>query len=415
MRISLPWAGEKKYIEVPERNLLEVVRPKTVEVGDENRLIRGSLMNPVRSPPINEFMESHRSFLLVVNDATRPTTATKVFDILYPMMRGRRRSVMVATGSHRQPTEEEYRSILGRHYGVLRERTSAHDAVRSATLNLGRTSHGTNVTVNEAFEDFDALILIGCVEPHYFAGFTGGRKGIIPGIAAYSSIEANHKLALKPEATTLRLQGNPVHEDLEQYVQTVLGNRDMFAVNTVLDASRRVYKASSGHVLDSLYPAAEYSREVFVQDVPEKADVVIAVTQPPLDINLYQAHKALENARGVVKKNGTVILVARCQDGIGPPNFYELLTSAGSPKEVLDRIREGYRLGYHKAAKIADMLIDHNIYAATGLRDEQLRAASIKPFENGQQALNEALANSGRDATVLVLQDAGLTVPVAKT
>ncbi|MDH5361742.1 MAG: nickel-dependent lactate racemase [Aigarchaeota archaeon] len=415
MKISFPWAEETKSIEVPDRNLLEVVHPKTVFVGDENRVVRESLRKPLNASPIEEFVQSHQSFLLVVNDATRPTPTATVFETLYPMLRESTYGVTVATGSHRQPTEQEYKSILGRHYGVLRERASAHDAVRSTTVNLGRTSFGTEITVNEAIEGFDALIVIGSVEPHYFAGFTGGRKGISPGMAAYSTIEANHKLALEPEAATLRLQGNPVHDDLEQCIRTILREHDIFAVNMVLDANHRVYKTASGHVLDSLYAAAEHSRDIFVQEVPEKADVVIAVTHPPLDINLYQAQKALENAKAVVRKNGILILVARCPDGIGPPNFHQLLAGADSPTEVFSRIREGYRLGYHKAAKIADMLINHDIYAVTNLQDDQLKAAFMKPFRNGQQALNEALAKSGRDATVLVLLDAGVTVPVVKT
>ena len=414
LKITFPCDKKTKSIDVPDRNLLAVVRPQSVVVEDENRVLRESLRQPLKACPIEEFIESHHSFLLVVNDSTRPTPTATVFETLYPMLRERRCGVMVGTGSHRQPTEQEYKSILGRHYGVLREQASAHDAVRSTTTNLGRTSFGTEITVNEALEDFDALIVIGSVEPHYFAGFTGGRKGISPGLAAYSSIEANHKLALKPEAATLRLRGNPVHEDLEQYIRVILREHDIFAVNMVLDASHRVYNTASGHILDSLYTAAEYSREVFVKEVPEKADVVIAVAHSPLDINLYQAQKALENAKGVVRKNGTMILVARCSDGIGPPNFHQLLTSAGSPTEVFSRIREGYKLGYHKAAKIADMLISHDIYAVTKLQDDQLKVAFMKPFRNVQEALNEALAKSGRDATVLVLLDAGVTVPLAK-
>jgi len=180
---------------------------------------------------------------------------------------------------------------------------------------------------------------------------------------------------------------------------------------TVLDRNHRVYAATAGHIDDSFMAAVDKAKDVFAVKIKEKADIVVSVTKFPMDIDFYQSQKALENGRLALKEGGILILVSKCRCGTGDDTFIKLLCGCATPEEALKKIKEGYILGYHKAAKIAEILLWAEMYGVTDLPDDVLKGVFITPFTSLQEALDDALRRKGRDAKVLFLLDGSIVVP----
>jgi nickel-dependent lactate racemase len=325
---------------------------------------------------------------------------------------GKEVTTIVASGAHRAPTQGELESLLGGVVPPYGGRVIVHDARDESQLrSLGRTSRGTELRLNKSLFDADGIIVIGSVEPHYYAGFTGGRKFLVPALAGYRSIEMNHSLALDERSAILRLEGNPVHEDFMEALDLFDRYDDIFSIQLVLNRNHQVSYTVSGHIIESFENAVALAKEVYVAPVDAKRDIILTVARPPMDLDLYQAHKAIENVKPALKDQGAVILVSPCTDGIGPRGFYDLLASGG---DVTAKTREGYRLGYHKAAKLVQLMKRTKLFAVTDLQPSILRDISIVPCTNAQSAIDEASNLKGSDASILIVLDGCLTVPVPK-
>jgi len=412
MIIEIPYGTEKIKVDIDEARISGIVEGNDVPVTDDARTIRTAIENPLNSKGFSDFLSDARDVLFIVNDATRPTPTTRVLEIIHDAIKPLNIKFIVATGAHRAPTREEYQQIFGRYYEEFKSHIYTHDSRADRDMvYLGKSRNGTEMYVNRLGVEAHKIVIVGSVEPHYFAGYTGGRKSFLPGIAAYKSIEQNHKLALNPEAKALALEGNPLHEDMVDALGTIR-NKEIFSIMTVLDKNHRVYAATAGHIGDSFLAAVDKAKEVFAVKVGEKADIVVTVAKFPMDIDLYQSQKALENGKLAVKEGGILILVSKCRAGIGDETFYQLLSSCDTPEEVFQRIEEGYVLGYHKAAKMVETRLRAEIYGITDLPDELLGKALITPFPSLQEALDHALAAKGKNARVLFLLDGSMTVPL---
>ena len=310
------------------------------------------------------------------------------------------------------PGEAELEQIFGR---SMRERfldrIFSHDARDNTELvHLGETSRGTPVWVNRRLAEATDVVLINSVEPHYFAGYTGGRKSIFPGVAGFETIQANHKLALDPAADNLALAGNPVHEDMMD-MMALLSEKHMYSIQMVLDHQHRIHMAFAGDLDTSWRAAVEHADGHYVVELSQRYDVVVAAAPYPMDYDLYQSQKALENGSLALKDGGILILVSKCRHGIGDETFFQLMARATTPQEVLESIAGDYVLGYHKAARLALIALRGEMWGVTGLPDEDLEAAFIRPFSSVQKAVDSALARKGPNARVLFLMDASITVP----
>jgi len=277
-------------------------------------------------------------------------------------------------------------------------------------VELGVTSRGTPVRVNRKLLELDRVVLINSVEPHYFAGYSGGRKSILPGVSSYETIEANHKFALEPAARTMSLEGNPVHEDMAEAVG-FLDQEKLFSINLALDGQKRIYFVGAGDITDSFMEAAKYSYEVNSVPVRGPADLVITAASPPSDTNLYQSQKALDNAKLVARKEGTIVFVTKCREGIGKREFFDLIAREDDPASVLEKLKSGYKLGWHKAAKMAEMAMEFRILTVTALPPENIRSIFMNPFSDLQSAVDHALESLGEDSSIVVMPAGGLTVP----
>ncbi len=412
MQIKVPYGKEgEKTVTISDQLDTSFLEANEVEIKEPGMLLDQALNTPISSPSLKDFLADARDLLVIVNDATRPTPTKQVMDVIYDQMAHLPVKFIIATGAHRGPSHEEYLQIFGDHYEKIKDDILVHDAKKSEDMVfLGKSTNGTEMYVNKAGVDAHKIIIIGSVEPHYFAGYTGGRKSFLPGIAGFDTIEQNHKLALVPEARALALEGNPVHEDMVDALSVV--KKEIFAIMTVLDKNHSIYAVTAGDIHDSFMEATHKANEVFAAPVKEKADIVVSVVKFPGDIDLYQAQKGIDNAKLALKENGILILVAKCRCGIGGKAFADLLGSCDTPQEVLDTIEKGYKLGYHKAAKMAEIGIWAEMWAVTDVEPETIEKLLIRPFGSLQDALDTAIETKGDDAKVLFLMDGGLTVPM---
>jgi nickel-dependent lactate racemase len=343
--------------------------------------------------------------LWIVNDGTRPTPTRRLFEAVRPEC-----DVLVATGAHAAPTEEELTFILGPRRE--RPRVHIHNAHRSSCQSIGMTSRGTPVHLNSRLFDYDRILVIGSVEPHYFAGYTGGRKGLLPGVAAYRTIEANHRLYFEPGADILRLDGNPVHEDMVEAVQML--DLDVRCVNTVVAGDGTLVAALFGDLHETLSQAASVAWDCFTAPFHRPADLVIACVPFPTDADLYQSQKALLNATRACTPGGTIVLVSACRNGIGPRAFYDLILARGGVQEAAAYAEDHYRLGFHKAASFAEILRRHDVKAITDLPVEALEPLGIEAWIPAD--LKRAIASvHGRGGSIVSMPEASVTVPVPES
>lgn len=409
MRIEIPYKLDKITVEVASQNVEAILEPNDVKAaGTPSELVRASLKED-----FDAFMALPGKLLVIVNDGTRPTPTRMVIDEIGDRLEEVKASFIIATGGHRGPTREEYDFIFGPRYEAFKDRIFVHVARDMEAMKYyGVTKRGTELYLNKIVAEADKVLVIGSVEPHYFAGYTGGRKAFLPGTAAYKTIEQNHKLALAPEAKTLALKGNPVHEDMMEAVELI--KAPVFSIQTVLDKEQKINAVCSGTLKDSFEDAIDAANAIFTVPVAQKADIVVSAARYPMDVDMYQSQKAIENAKLALKDGGTLILVSACRDGIGGDAFYKLLSSADNPDQVFDIIEAGYKLGYHKAAKMADIFRWANVQAMTDMEDSVLEKIFITPVHDLQKAIDDALAKYGKDAKIVFMPDGSVTVPMVK-
>ncbi|MBP6497509.1 MAG: nickel-dependent lactate racemase [Campylobacteraceae bacterium] len=414
MKVTVGYGKEKKIeLNIADKQLLGVFNPNSVAKIDYNRAIDEALAKPLGRSTFDDFIDTKERIVFIVNDGTRPTPTRKVLARIYPKIKDKDIFFIVATGCHRAPTEEEWHFILGKEiYEDLKDkdRLWSHDARKDEMVYLGQSTNGTQMYLNKIVATAKKVCAIGSVEPHYFAGYTGGRKAFLPGVAAFDTIQQNHLLALHENAQALSLKGNPVHEDMMD-AMSVLKDIDIFAIMTVLDSDHDICTVTAGDLSDSFYAGIQKADEVFCVSIPQKADIVISVAPYPMDIDLYQSQKALDNGKLALKKEGILIMVASCRTGIGEEGFFKLMSSAKSAQAVLDKIKCEYKLGYHKAAKMAEINLWAQSWAVSDLSDEEMRAVHLKPYHDLAKALEDAIAEKGKDATIIVLPFGSITVP----
>ncbi len=260
-------------------------------------------------------------------------------------------TILVATGTHQASRPENLEKIFSPLWPEVREKVLFHDSRQEGgMIFLGTTFRGTRVLLNPHVMMADRVLAIGSVEPHYFAGYTGGRKLIVPGIAGYSTIVANHSLALEPGSQPLRLLGNPVHEDLMEALQ-LLTMPPIFSVQLVLTPDHEVAGVFAGSLLKSFLAATRQADEVFTVPFREKSAILVSVALPPLDLDLYQSQKPIEHGKLALKEDGILILVMPCRQGAGPSDFQELLSRTGDFDQARRLLDQPYRLGFHRVSR----------------------------------------------------------------
>jgi nickel-dependent lactate racemase len=416
MDVDISYGEQQICVNIPAECV--ILTPKKVKKKDEHKIIDDALQHPIGSDAFQKFIEDSKQLLVIVNDASRPSATAKILEHVYPALSTIPHvQYLVATGSHRPPTPEEYRYIFGRFSTLLKQQIFTHDARNQQNMTyLGTSKRGTEVSMNNMVLENNHILVIGSVEPHYFAGYTGGRKAFLPGVSSYRTIEMNHRFALSKEARSLNLHGNPVHEDMVD-ISTMIKGHTIFSIQTVMTEEQDIYAMTTGDLYRSFEAALPYANEVFCVPLARKGNIVITVAPYPMDIDLYQSQKALDNAKLAIEPGGIIILVSQCRMGVGEDVFLKLLCKARTPEAVLDVLQEEYKLGYHKAAKIAEIATYAQIWAVTDLEDDIIRKAMFTPYHDVQTAIHDAIRTikeKGLEPRTVVMPAGSLTIPLVK-
>lgn len=352
----------------------------------------------IGSPPIDDLFSAGDTVLIVVSDATRATGSAQLIHLLVRRLiqAGALPSdiaIIFATGIHRRVTLEEKRELLTP-FIAERVRTLDHDAYDAESMvSLGVIDTGTPVEVNRAFKDFSAVILTGAIGFHYFAGFTGGRKSICPGLASARTIEATHMLALDFETGgrragvgTGKLDGNAVNEECERVAALI---EPRFSVNAVVDQRGRVVQVYAGHWRAAHRLGCEAYLATHSVDITERRDLVIASCGgSPWDINLIQAHKGLEMAAQATNEGGTIVLLAECSDGLGRPDFLKWFTENDS-RALAARLRDSYEVNGQTAWSLLTKTERYQVFLISELPDEQVRSMRMLPAHSLDEVRNQ--------------------------
>lgn len=380
----------------------EVAPPVAPSAADEQAEIRRALAEPIGAPRLSELAAAARTAAVVVSDVTRPCPSHRILPALLEELsplRPEQISILFALGGHRPHSPEEQVRLVGEE--VARSGVRLLDLETSRCRPVGTTSRGTRLEVFEPYLEADLRVCVGNIEYHYFAGFSGGAKAVVPGLCSYAAISDNHSMMLAPTARAGIMEGNPVREDIDEAAEMIGID---FILNVLLDEEKRIWHAVAGHFLAAHRAGAEvYDRRCDLR-IAEAADVVIASPGGrPKDINLYQAQKTLDNVSGAVKDGGVIVLVARCPEGFGQRVFEEWMTGMGRPQALIDRIRREFVLGGHKAAAVAGLLDRADVYLVSEFPDDVVRRMCMTPFSSVDEAVAAALARAGDAARCLVV------------
>jgi len=408
----------KKNIQIPinDNNILKLLHAKqqTILSHPVDRL-KALLQNPTNSSSLNELITKKQvqNVLIIVNDITRPTP----YDVILPPLleslhlagiQKENIRFVIATGSHRGNTLQEIRNVFGK---VITSEYSFinHDDRKSPLKDFGCLKSGNQLLVNSLVVEADFVITTGVIVPHYFAGFSGGRKSILPGICGRQTIEANHSHMAHPDARAGNLKGNPVHEEMQEAAGKVGVD---FNINVITDEHHQIIEIVAGELSSSWQQGVEMCKKTYLCPIPHKADIVIASPGGyPKDINVYQAQKALDNAYQAVNPGGTIILLAECPEGYGQSTFAKWIEEATSIVDVEKRFQAKFVLGGHKAYSIARVTKEVEVLFISSLPHEQVRKLFFTPVRDINQALEYVKRKHGEDFKAYILPLGNTVLP----
>ena len=412
MKLEFGFGDGVQTVEVPDKNLLGVLTSNDVPRGlmNEEEVVR-ALENPIGTPRLRDIVKPGEKIAVVTSDVTRPCPTYRIMPALLDELyaagcRPEDITLVFALGSHRRQTPEEMLKLAGER--AMRE-IRCVDSDPDDCVHIGVTDCGTPVDITRVVAEADRRVCLGNIEYHYFAGYSGGAKAIMPGSSTPAAIQANHSMMVLDEACAGNLEGNPLRRDLEQ--ATAMVGVD-FIVNVVLDEHKQIVRAVAGDLVKAHREGCRFLDGMYMKTLDSRADIVI-VSQggAPKDLNLYQTQKALDNAKHAVKKGGTIILIGSCKEGLGSRVFEEWLLSAPTAHSMIERIGREFQLGGHKAAAIAMVLENAEVYLVSDMPDDLVRRIFLKPARSAQEALDAAFARLGPDATVLAMPYGGSTLP----
>lgn len=410
--IFIPYGRDCLNLSIPKENLLGVFLPNVMKTSDEPEgIIREALSKPIESPPLKEIAKGRSKAVILISDITRPVPTRLLLPPLLDELKGAGLSlssvrIVVATGLHRGHTEEEKRSLVG---DSIFECMVVEDHSPENCIDCGVTKSGLPVEINRTVAEADLVICTGNIDPHYFVGYTGGAKAVMPGASSKRAITATHSMMTLPGAEVGRVEGNPVRAAIEEVGDRVGID---FILNVILNEKKGIVGAVAGHHVHAHRAGCSIADRMFKVHVPEKADIVVAGAGGfPKDINLYQAQKALDNAKLMVRKGGTIILVAECVEGFGDKAFESWITEARNPDELIEKMERQFVMGGHKALAIALTMKRANVILVSSLDSAVAAQAFFTPASTVSDALEQSLAMHGPQARVAVIPYAGSTVP----
>lgn len=414
MKLQFGFGTGYQEVEFPQESLLAILNANAVSapLTGQEEVIR-ALEHPIGAPKIEEVVCPGEKIAIITSDITRPCPTWQILppllDRLYAAgVKPEDITLVFALGSHRPHTAEEMQRLAGRAWNEIR----CVDSDPGDCIHLGQTRRGTPVDITRVVAQADRRICLGNIEYHYFAGFSGGAKAIMPGVSTRQAIQANHTMMIHPDAHAGKLEGNPLREDIEE-AGAICGID--YIVNVVLDEHKNIICAVAGDVTLAHRDGCRFLDRLYRKELREKADIVL-VSQggAPKDLNLYQTQKALDNAKHAVRDGGIIILIGSCKEGLGEKTFGTWIEEAKQPKDLVDRVKTNFQLGGHKAAAIAMVLEKADVYLVSEMEEALVRKCFLQPYETAQKALDAAFAKLGTNAKIIAMPCGGSTLPCIK-
>ncbi len=415
MKFELGYYKGTKTLEVSDENLSGVLIPNEVQAdltGEEE--VMRALQNPIGAPRLSEIVQPGEKIVIITSDITRPMPTAVVLPHVLKEIESAGCSlsdvcIVFALGNHRKHTPEEKKYLLGEE-NLLKVKSVDLDT--NDCVFLGNTKQGTPVEIFRPVAEADRVIALGNVEYHYFAGYSGGAKAIMPGVSTHNAIQANHSMMVQDTAIAGKLDGNPVREDIDSVTEFV---RLDFIVNVVLNEKKKIIHAAAGHYIEAHREACAFLDRLYKVKIEKRADIVVASAGGyPKDINLYQAQKALDNAKHACRDGGIIILCACCKEGLGEEVFERWMTGFPCPADMVKEIACHFELGGHKAAAISMVLGTKKIFIVSDMEPGYVKRMFLEPYSDLQQAFDDAASELGKHATCYVMPYAGSTLPELK-
>lgn len=419
MEMKLAYGKEYVVASITDENVKEVLLPvESTGLQDPGAAVRAAMANPIGSPALSTIARDKRpaKVAIVVNDITRPTP----YDVMLPPLLEELReagikpeqiTLIVATGTHRAHTDEENRRIFGAEVADSIQILS-HDCNAPDLISVGKLSDGTELIINKEVAQADMVITTGLITLHYIAGFSGGRKSILPGVAAKHLIQESHSMMVDPRARTGNYPDNPVHHRMLEAAR--LAKVD-FILNVVTNEQKQIVEVVAGEVEQAWLKGVEVCARLNMLTLKEPADAAIACAGGfPKDINLYQAQKGMDAAAAAVKPGGTIILVAKCPEGLGERTFARWLDEAHCLQDIFDHFDRGFELGGHKAFAIAQVLKDKEVVLVSDLGRELTAKLYMTYAPDLQWAVDYIKDKHGAEYTCYIMPQAGMIFPEVK-
>lgn len=417
--VWLPYGKTEVCARIPTQNFLGLIEPREkLGVLEPKAEIERALKEPIGSKRLSEIVKLEDKVAIVVDDATRPAPnhllIPSILDELgIAGVKNENVTVIFGCGTHRAVTKEEAIRLLGEK--VLNHvKTISHDCRAKDLVYVGTTQkHGNKVYLNRVFAEADVKVLTGDVCFHYYAGYGGGRKSVLPAVSGEETIKNNHAMILHPNAKTGVLDRNPVHEDM---VETARLAKVDFILNVVNNSKGEVVKAFAGDLEQAFYEGVKVVDEMYRIPVERKADIVVVSPGGyPADVNLFQAYKGVDSALEIVKRGGVIILVAECPEGHGNQVFYDWMVKFSDLKAVEKEIKRNFVLGGHKAYYLLKVLQNYQIFLVSSMPDYYAtNIFKLKTTRAVNDALTEAFKIAGKNAKVWVMPYGNFTHPEIK-
>ncbi len=418
MEIDLAYGKTGLRVKIPDGIQTKVVQPVYVEgFADQQHAVMDALANPIDHPPLQTSVHSHQKVAIIFSDITRATP----YNILVPALLqalghlpDENIAFFCATGTHRPATDDELCTILGKEI-VERFRIVQNNASdKTLFQEVGTTTSGNRILLNKEILGYDLRILTGFIEPHFFAGFSGGGKALMPGMAYVESIRYNHSIKNleKPGARWGHTYGNPLWEDVMEASEMAL---PLFLLNITLNRDKEITGVFAGNLRKAHQQGCTFVKETAMAGLDHPFHIVITSNSGyPLDLNVYQSVKGMSAAEQVVMEGGSIVIAAECWDGIPAGSDYEtILHSVADVTELMDfiikhekRLKDTWQVYFQAMIqKKAD------VYLFSTLEHPVVEKALLKPVDNIEVLVKELVQKYGEDTRICVLPEGPLTIP----
>lgn len=412
--------GYKDFSLEQEKVMAEIKVAEMAPLTDLKQAVLDAIYHPIDSKPLNELLQSGQKVAFICNDPTRVANSHDFMPILVEELnkmgiKDEDMRIVFALGTHRKMTQEEMIEAVGEDVAKKLPMYNSDCNKQEDFEYFGETSFGTPVWLNKLICDVDLVIMTGTIVHHFFSGFGGGRKAVLPGVAAMETIRRNHSLMMSPDVQLGKLHGNPVYEDQMEGVRLFAKEHRMFLFNAILDAKKQFLKIFAGDWEKAHLEACKFVDKVYGVEIDAPADIVIASCGGyPKDINVYQLQKTMDNAWCAVKDGGVVIIIGECEEGSGSAALEKALQEHPSPDAIKAQLEKNFVIGAHKAFAITRLMKKAKFILVSALDKKIASDLLFEAVDNVDEAIKLAEKYVGSDYKIILMPQGSLTVPLLR-